>query len=136
MEKHNTHFGVGGRLTSRARRGRRSRAQGQPSWIRESVISLGTRFCAIRDTGSTRRPIVGTVSRGNNYYRKRRITHFGFEADHRRSLGPTSSDNTQSHKPPPRSCRPALPAHHSRLNDFCFIPLPNVRYRAPCTTHT
>jgi len=75
-------------------------ARGQPSWIHGSVIS--------QKTAAGR-----TLTPPPPFYRERRLgayamhlkqqTHFGSGADHRRSLGPTSSDNAQSHKPPPRS---------------------------------
>jgi len=74
-------------------------ARGQPSWIHGSVISRKTA------ASLTRAPPPIFRSRCPSAYTMhlKRQTHFDSGADHRRSLGPTSSDNAQSHKPPPRS---------------------------------
>jgi len=73
-------------------------ARGQPSWIYESVISRETA------AGRTLTPPFYRARRPGAYaMHLNQQTHFDSGADHRRSLGPTSSDNAQSHKPPPRS---------------------------------
>lgn len=88
-------------------------AQGQPSWIRDSVISpeqgngAGAITVARRPADGGRRGEPFRAARTRKNAIVVWFTHFGSGAVHRRSLGPTSSDNAQSHKPPPRTCRPA-----------------------------